>query len=289
MNFLKKYWLVILILLIFSTMIIIGYFATKNEQETLPQNDHEELESNKEQETLSNNHEELEDNKEPNQPSRNKREIDTPKSKIKITKEKFDKIVSYILSENENEVLSSNNLKPEETTAIEEARKSHKLTLSLLKKDKETINKEQEKCDNLTNQRDSAINQIPPLQTQKQQKEAELANKNKEIDKLKLEKKNKKTQLQTQGISIYKNDELDKIQKNIEKLQNETTPIVQRIMECRRQIADLTADVTMYTEMLTMAEDYKQKLKKDYDNSQNRYGNPLKNINSLYDITPSEG
>ncbi|ABC65352.1 hypothetical protein AYWB_235 [Aster yellows witches'-broom phytoplasma AYWB] len=59
---------------------------------------------------ISNYHEELDNNPKINNPPRTKREIETPKSKIKITKEKFDIIKNYILSENENEVLTINDL-----------------------------------------------------------------------------------------------------------------------------------------------------------------------------------
>ncbi|WP_323847643.1 MAG: hypothetical protein Q2306_02075 [Phytoplasma sp.] len=57
-------------------------------------------------------------NKEPNQPSETKRETRNLKPKIKITKENFDKIKHYVLSENENEVLSVENLSEEEKTEI---------------------------------------------------------------------------------------------------------------------------------------------------------------------------
>ncbi|XXP77401.1 MAG: hypothetical protein AB3N34_00430 [Lettuce witches'-broom phytoplasma] len=148
----------------------------------------EELEDNKEQETLSNHQQPFKKQEESNTESRTKRE-ETPKSKIKITQAKYDKIASYILSENEDAVLTLNNLKPEEITVIEKARASHKQTLEFRKKDKERINKEQEKCDNLTNQRDSVINQILPLQKELNQKEATLTDKEKVIDAKKAEDK----------------------------------------------------------------------------------------------------
>ncbi|WEK82439.1 MAG: hypothetical protein PR2021_3710 [Candidatus Phytoplasma pruni] len=48
--------------------------------------------------------------------------INQIKPKIQITQEKYDKIKSYILSENENEVLSLNDLSEEEKTLIEKSR-----------------------------------------------------------------------------------------------------------------------------------------------------------------------
>ncbi|MBP5836288.1 hypothetical protein CHTY_003535 [Candidatus Phytoplasma meliae] len=101
---------------------------------------------------LSNYHEELEDNKEPNQPSRTKRETKTPKSKIQITQENYDKIKSYILSENENEVLSLDNLTEKEKITIEEARESQKQILKFRKENKERILEYQQKCDDYKKQ-----------------------------------------------------------------------------------------------------------------------------------------
>ncbi|MEC4559049.1 MAG: hypothetical protein U9532_02700 ['Conium maculatum' witches'-broom phytoplasma] len=122
MNFLKKHWVIILIIVFFSIVIIIGFFEGIHK-------------TKQEQKSLSNYHEELEDNKESKQPSRNKRDTQTPKSKIQITQEKYYKIKSYILSENENEFLSLNNLTPKEITEIEEVRKLQKTILGIRKKD----------------------------------------------------------------------------------------------------------------------------------------------------------
>ncbi|WP_323847573.1 MAG: hypothetical protein Q2306_01645 [Phytoplasma sp.] len=114
MNFFKKYWIVILIILIFSIVIIIGFFETK-----------------KEQESLANHSNELEYNPQPNYLSRPKREIEPLKPKIKITKENFDKIKHYVLSENENEILPLSNLSSQEITAIEKIRNSQKKKLRI--------------------------------------------------------------------------------------------------------------------------------------------------------------
>ncbi|XXP77408.1 MAG: hypothetical protein AB3N34_00470 [Lettuce witches'-broom phytoplasma] len=72
-------------------------------------------------------------------------------------------------------------------------------------------------------------------------------------------------------------------------MQSEKIEIVGEVGAIKVNIGKLECGQQMYTEMLTMAENYKQKLEKDYDNSQHKYGNPLENINSLYGITPSEG
>ncbi|MEC4558609.1 MAG: hypothetical protein U9532_00220 ['Conium maculatum' witches'-broom phytoplasma] len=199
MNFLKKHWVAILIILIFSAMIIIGYFETK-----------------KEEKTLSNNHEELEDNKESNQPSRKKRDIEElPKSKIKITQKKYDKIKPYILSENENEVLSLSDLNQKETTVIEKARNKQKRILNYRKKNKEGIQKIQQECDDYNKK----ISELDPKQ------------------------------------DGYKN--------KLEYLKSALSDAIK----------------------------LRDSLQRDYDNdiSRNTYGDPLKNINSLYEIASNEG
>ncbi|WEK82123.1 MAG: hypothetical protein PR2021_0490 [Candidatus Phytoplasma pruni] len=106
MNFFKKYWIIILIITVLVISFIIGIFEGL-------------YETKQELKSLSNYHEELDNNPKINHPPRTKREIETPKPKIKITQEKYDKIKSYILSENENEVLSLNDLSQEEKTEIE--------------------------------------------------------------------------------------------------------------------------------------------------------------------------
>lgn len=45
----------------------------------------------------------------------------------------------------------------------------------------------------------------------------------------------------------------------------------------------------MYESMLSRAENHRKSLEKDYNNIENIYGNPLKNINSLYEITSAKG
>ncbi|MEC4558600.1 MAG: hypothetical protein U9532_00150 ['Conium maculatum' witches'-broom phytoplasma] len=135
MNFLKKHWVVILIILFFSTVIIIGFFKVIHE-------------AKQEKKSLSNYHEELEDDKESNQSSRTKSDIEElPKSKIKITQANYDKIKSYILSENEHEILPFNNLLPEEITENNKIKNNWNLLLETFKHDKKTINEYQQKFD----------------------------------------------------------------------------------------------------------------------------------------------
>ncbi|MFB5029566.1 MAG: hypothetical protein WJU30_00099 [Candidatus Phytoplasma pruni] len=74
--------------------------------------------------------------------------INQIKPKIQITQEKYDKIKSYILSENKNEVLSLNDLSEEEKTEIEKIKQD----LINNMKDSENglkseIDKYQKKCD----------------------------------------------------------------------------------------------------------------------------------------------
>ncbi|KOR75264.1 Hypothetical Protein yibP [Candidatus Phytoplasma pruni] len=280
MNFFKKYWFIISIILFFSIVIIIGFFKGVNE-------------TKKGSKSLSNHHKEVDNKQKPNQPLRNKHEIDppqlkkqitndkesnqlssdnreseTPKPKIPITQKKYNKIKSYILSENDNEVLSLNNLSPEDRVKINNIKQE---LINDLEHSKNyfrlQIDEFQNKCDEYTSQINEIVKQIPTLQKQLQPKEAELETKNKKIDKLKLEKQNE-----------------------IDQLQSETTEIVKQIMAINLQIKNLEAAQKMYTEMLSRAQNYKKDLEKDYNKSleQNKQS-ALSSLNSLYEITSAEG
>ncbi|WP_341266631.1 hypothetical protein [Candidatus Phytoplasma fraxini] len=71
-----------------------------------------------------------------------KQETAPPKPKIQITQEKYDKIKSYILSENENAFLTLN-LPEEEKTIIDKIKNSWKLSLSFLNKEQKLIDEYQ--------------------------------------------------------------------------------------------------------------------------------------------------
>ncbi|WP_341266673.1 hypothetical protein [Candidatus Phytoplasma fraxini] len=197
MNFFKKYWIAILIIIVLVISFIIGIFEGLYETKQEPK-------------SLSNYHEELDNDKQDNHLPRTKRELETPKPKIKITQEKYDKIKSYILSENENEVFTLRGLSQEEITAIEKARNSQKQTLKFEKEDKQNIDEEQNKCDGYNKQ----ISELDP-----------------------------------------KKDEIE---------------------------------IKALNDMLSNTQKLKDSLQRDYDNSQNSYGDPLKPLNSLYEIIPSE-
>lgn len=139
MNFFKKYWIAILIITVLGISFIIGFFEGIYENKQEPK-------------SLLNYIEELDNDKELNHPLRTKRKIDSPKPKIPITQTNYDKIKSYILSENENEVLSLSDLSEEEITTIEKDRNSQKQTLEFRKEDKKVIDEYQPKCNDLKNQ-----------------------------------------------------------------------------------------------------------------------------------------
>ncbi|MBP5836228.1 hypothetical protein [Candidatus Phytoplasma meliae] len=84
--------------------------------------------------------------------------INQIKPKKPITQANYDKIISYVLSENENEVLSLDNLTEKEKITIEEARESQKQTLKFRKENKESILEYQQKCDDYKKQ----INKLNP-------------------------------------------------------------------------------------------------------------------------------
>ncbi|WP_323847572.1 MAG: hypothetical protein Q2306_01640 [Phytoplasma sp.] len=117
-----------------------------------------------------------------------------------------------------------------------------------------------------------------------------MADKNKKISKLKLERQNKKTQLQTQGISIYKNDELTQINNNILKFQNERIELIEQIGQIKVEIGKLESKKEYYERALSSFVKLRDSLQRDYDKTlledKQFY---LKSIKSLYEITPSEG
>ncbi|MDW3617555.1 MAG: hypothetical protein QFY14_00380 [Candidatus Phytoplasma pruni] len=303
MNFFKKYWFIISIILFFSIVIIIGFFKGVNE-------------TKKGSKSLSNHHKEVDNKQKPNQPLRNKHEIDppqlkkqitndkesnqlssdhreseTPKPKIPITQEKYNKIKSYILSENPNAVLSLNNLSPEDRVKINNIKQELINDLEHSKNDfRPQIDEFQKKCDEYTSQRDSVINQIPPLQKQLQPKEAELETQNKEIDKLKFKNQQKQTQLQTQGQTTYKNSEIDLIQNEIYQLKDEQLELVGQIEDIELQIGHLKSDQKMYENMLSRTENFKKMLEEQYNESLEQIKqSALSSLNSLYEITSAEG
>nr|ABU55754.1 hypothetical protein [Clover phyllody phytoplasma] len=145
MNFFKKYWIAILIIIVLVISFIIGIFEGLYETKQEPK-------------SLSNYHEELDNEQKPNKPLRNKRELGPPKPKIKITQEKYDKIKSYILSENENEVLTINDLPEQELTEINKIKNSCKHYLDLLNEEQKSIDEYQKKCDDYNKQ----ISQLDP-------------------------------------------------------------------------------------------------------------------------------
>ncbi|WP_017193132.1 hypothetical protein [Italian clover phyllody phytoplasma] len=91
----------------------------------------------------------MDNEQKPNKPSRTKREIETPKPKIKITQEKYDKIKSYILSE--NEVLTLN-IPEQEKNEIEKTKNSLKKCLNYLNEDQKGIDESQKECDGYNKQ-----------------------------------------------------------------------------------------------------------------------------------------
>ncbi|WP_017191933.1 hypothetical protein [Poinsettia branch-inducing phytoplasma] len=213
------------------------------------------------------------------------------KPKIKITQEKYNKIKSYILSENSNAVLSLNNLLPEDRVKINNIKQELINDLEYSKNYfRPRIDEFQNKCDEYTSQINEIVKQIPPLQKQLQPKEAKLETQNKEIDKLKFKKQQKQTQLQTQGQTTYKNSEIDLIQNEIYQLQDETIELVGQIDNIKIQIAKLKSKQTMYENMLSRAQEFKNRLQKDLNKrlEQNKQS-VLSSLNSLYEINPNEG
>ncbi|XXP77143.1 MAG: hypothetical protein AB3N34_02250 [Lettuce witches'-broom phytoplasma] len=140
MNFFKKYETTIYAVIIFVIIITVGIFLGIND-------------AKKEQKSLSNYHKELKDNKEPNQPSRTKREnIESPNPKKQITKEDFEKIKNYILSENKDTTLTLT-LSQKEITEINEIKKNLiNFNKSVQSQSQSWIDEYQQECDNYNKQ-----------------------------------------------------------------------------------------------------------------------------------------
>ncbi|MFB5029561.1 MAG: hypothetical protein WJU30_00094 [Candidatus Phytoplasma pruni] len=297
MNFFKNYKEAIIVLGFVAICFLIGFISSRtNQDKQTPISNEEQLSNNNKQKL--NQHDidtpkpkiQITNDKESNQPSNDKREIDTPKPKIQITKEKYDKIKFYILSENENKVLTLNDLSQEEKNEIEKDRKLQKQRLEFRKKDKKEIDEHQKICDELKSNRDSVINQIPPLKEQLKQKEKEKIEKDKEINKLRLKEQNKRTELQKQGKTTYKNNELTQIDQAINKLQDEKLELVGQIEDIELQIDKLKSKQTMFEGMLSDAVKMRDALQRGYDKNLLYYTqSALSSLNSLYEINPNEG
>ncbi|MGE9276565.1 MAG: hypothetical protein ACQKHC_02465 [Candidatus Phytoplasma pruni] len=285
MNFLKKNKTIIIIGIILFC-ILIGFVLNKKipkMNKTLP-NSKSSLNNNNQK---TNEHQILDTHSTTNKPSMNQKYTTSKKS---ITQADYDQIKSYILSENENEVLTLNDLSQEEKNKIEKFRNSQKQTLEFRKKDQQNIDEKKQECNGYTSQINEIINQIQQLQKQLKPKAAELEAKNKEINKLQLQKQTKTTQLQTQGLPIYQNNSLNKIQEEIDKLEDEKSELIRKIAPIKLQISKLESEQTMYENMLTRTKKFKEMLEKNLneDLEQNKQS-ALSSLSSLYEITSDEG
>ncbi|WP_323847725.1 MAG: hypothetical protein Q2306_00030 [Phytoplasma sp.] len=251
MNFFKKHETTIYTIIIFVIIIGVGICLEINDDK-------------QEQKSLSNYQEELEEDTETNQSLRIKHSKKSPKPKIKITKEKFDKIKYYVLSEKENEVLSPENLSEEEKTEINKIKQK---LVNDIKNDKDveqpSIDQHSKECDELNTKINTFQQQIiKSLQNQltllKKQKTQQLLNSE--------EKNNPKSEKENQ----------------------EAQTLIKQILSNHGKIKELEYNYIIYTDRIQLAKRWKNEdieiLKKKIEQKKN---NTLSYLNSLYEITSS--
>ncbi|GLH60561.1 hypothetical protein PAWBP_2990 [Paulownia witches'-broom phytoplasma] len=193
-----------------------------------------------------------------------------PQIKIKTTAAHLEQIKTYLFTEPTDTSKLPSDLSAREQEKIEEIKNSWQLSLNLLKEEKDAISKEQKTCDEHQSHLNSIQPQIENLKPQKQELQKLLDEKNQELNRLKINRKGNEAE--------------------IGKLQDETLEIVGKIGEIKVQIKNLQTDQEYYQDMLSRAQNYKRILEKRYEDVETVYINSiLKSLNSLYEITPTEG
>ncbi|MDV3166533.1 MAG: effector ['Waltheria sp.' little leaf phytoplasma] len=264
-NFLQKYFIEIMVILILGIAIIIAIRknrpGTNQNQPPLSS-----LDSRK-KETLASEETEIE---KPLSDSPKLSQEEPPIPKIKTTAARLEEIKNYLFSEPTNPTLLPNDLSEREQEEINKLKKSWGLSLGYLNKEKDVINKEQNKCDEYQSQLNLISTQITFWEQQKLELEKQEETKEKELDRLKINRK----------INEDK----------IKKLQEELIKIVTEISEIKSQIGILKADRKYYQGVLTRAEEAKKESEERYEFSKKeRINSIIFQLNELYDITSAEG
>ncbi|WAN63497.1 hypothetical protein RS022_06630 [Candidatus Phytoplasma rubi] len=259
-NFFKKHLVNIIITSLIGIAIIIVFYQGRNEIK-------------KEKEELFSPKEEIENDDSKLSSSRPKRETEKPK--FIITEARFDKIKSYVLSENNNQTLLLNDLSEIEKIEIEKIRECRKQTLGFIKRHKNTINEKNKECNNLREQLQPLYHQIETLKNQLTPLEQDKENKIKQRDKLR--------NIGANWENHPQNSELTQINKEISSL-------VGQISHLNSQIGILESKQRMYENMLSNAIILRDSLQRQYYKSEKEYQNQINSLlNSLYEITSVEG
>ncbi|MDV3196374.1 MAG: effector [Candidatus Phytoplasma stylosanthis] len=197
-------------------------------------------------------------------------EEEKPIPKIKTTAARLEKIKNYLFFEPINPTLLPTDLSEKEQEEINKLKKSWQSSLDLLKEQKTWIDKEQNNCDELQTKLNLISPQIESLKQDKTPLEIQLETKEKEVNRLKIDRK-------------ANEDKIDKLNEEILK-------IVGEIGKIKVQIGKLEADQKMYQNMLTRAEKMKKVTEKSYERSEKEFKNLIySQLNELYEITSAEG
>ncbi|WP_227806983.1 hypothetical protein [Mulberry dwarf phytoplasma] len=141
--------------------------------------------------------------------------------------------------------------------------------MNLLKEEKDAISKNQKTCDEHQYHLNSIQPQIENLKQPQQQLEQQLQEKEKELNRLKINRKQNEAE--------------------IDKLEDEKSEIIEKIGKIKVEIGILESEQEMYEGMLSDAIKLRDSLQRDYDKSKKQYqDNILSKLNSLYQIASAE-
>ncbi|MDV3171008.1 MAG: effector [Candidatus Phytoplasma stylosanthis] len=263
-NFLQKYFIEIMVILLLGIAIIImihkNHHGTSQAQSPLSSWDSE-------KETLESEENEIE-NPFSNRPKRSAEEQPIPK--IKTTAARLEQIKNYLFTEPINSTLLPTDLPEQEQEEINKLKKSWQSSLDLLKEQKTWIDENQNECDEYQSQLNRIPSEIKSWENKKTPLEIQLETKEKELNRLKIDRKANETQ--------------------IKKLQDEILEIVGEIGKIKVQIGKLEATQRKYQDMLTRAEGLKKDSEKGYERLEKEFKNLIySQLNELYEITSAEG
>ncbi|UQV27400.1 hypothetical protein H7686_0001090 [Candidatus Phytoplasma asiaticum] len=283
-NFFSKYFIEIMVILFVGIVIII--IINKNRTHvTYPQKPLSSLEAEKEK-----SESEESEREKPISP-RPKRSLEIPQPKIKTKASRFEQMKTYLFQETAHHAILPSDLSSEEQEKIAKLKKSRKLSLDLLKERKTWVDEQQKNCDEYQSQLNLISPKINSFKQQKLPLEEQLAKKNAEIDRLKNESQQYKyIHNQSPSVRTERETNRNRLQAEIEKLQEETLEIIVKIKDINIRIGKLEAGQKYYQEMLTDAENSKKRLEKRYEIDKKESTNSiLSDLNSFYKITSAEG
>nr|WP_193621869.1 hypothetical protein ['Parthenium hysterophorus' phyllody phytoplasma] len=222
---------------------------------------------------------------------RPKRSLEIPQPKIKTKASRFEQMKTYLFQETAHHAILPSDLSSEEQEKIAKLKKSRKLSLDLLKERKTWVDEQQKNCDEYQSQLNLISPKINSFKQQKLPLEEQLAKKNAEIDRLKNESQQYKyIHNQSPSVRTERETNRNRLQAEIEKLQEETLEIIVKIKDINIRIGKLEAGQKYYQEMLTDAENSKKRLEKRYEIDKKESTNSiLSDLNSFYKITSAEG